>query len=273
MQLRKNAVKKLIGDSHEVVVFGLRDFRYYGVMDALNEFKIKTYSWERVNFPVIKSDEIKYLDKKYKDLLTVRINGARECKSIITSLIIENYKRMKEGSDLIPFIFCIGLKDQNQTLTLDIKKVALSHTARNIDELNDSQFSSVTEKELRRCYKIYAEGTPDVKALIEKTFKFVMIQEDSQVEDLFDIEQIPPFWEDPCWEKYWQQRQLNHLSTISPKLYDWRAMLTTCIDDTNFGHQHNFFRSTKCFDKDKNFKLTYDPSCDDKPISEISLFL
>lgn len=241
----QTSLKNLIGSTcKEVMVYGLKSCLYYEVMDALIKLDIEVDCWSSTTFPIIQFDEVAFNpDNMKEDWPKAMQNNGREFKSIITSLVIENCKRETEGKPLIPLLFCIGLEKGDKIVQLDYKKLAGSHSAKDVDQMNDPLLSSITEKELRRCYKIYAEGTPKIKSLIEKTFKFLELKQDTNNENMYSLQQLPPMWENPVFQMNWKQRkQQSSLAIKFPKRFDWRSILNTMISSNYYNPQQNFFR-------------------------------
>jgi len=144
----------------------------------------------------------------------VEFSIKRECKATITNLILENYKLSKKGMPLIPLIFCIARQDTSVNKLVNFKNVA---TLKNIK-------SSVTDAELRRCYKIATELGPEFREIAEQTFKYVKVQQDSKYSNLYHLEQIPPLWANSAWQLLWEDRQKIEKKPAEKKTA-WREIL------------------------------------------------
>lgn len=235
IKLEQQSLRALIGDSEEVAVYGFKLCRYYEVSDALKRKDIKVDLWSSYRFPVIKIDKISFSFYGGAGWSTSAINSARDYKAILTSLVIENYKRSRAGEPQIPLLFCIGLEEDGKTVTLDSKKVAHDNSA--------LYGSSMTDKELRRCYKIYSEGPDEIKSIAVQTFKFVNLKQSTSDKDLYTLEQLSPFWEQQVWKEAWQDRKLYKASFKQPKQFAWRKILNETV--THFDSINHFFRDDK----------------------------
>lgn len=243
INLEINSVKNIIGNCQEVTVYGLKDCRYYSVINALEKQNIKTNCWSEINFPIIKYDDINFdpNNNMATEKAKAMVSNSRKYKTIITSLVIENYKRSKENKPLIPLLFCIGLEEANKKIVLNAKKVAESRRGRDMDQPDNPANSSITEKELRRCYKMCTETSPELRKIAKETFKFVKLKQDPSHPRLFTLEQVKPFFEEDFWDQAWQERRKHRLPVQFPKHYSWRLMLPPEISN----HRLMFFSTPK----------------------------
>lgn len=186
MELEASSVKNLLGENNEVLVFGLIKCLYFNVKWALKKLNYKAYIFDSIPFNLIQAD----------DISTHRFGSSRgaECKRILTSLIAENYSRQQANLALIKLIFCVEKEDKEGIVKLNLEKIA--HT-RNMN-------GCITDEELRRCYKMYTDSSPEIKKLILETIQFVKVKAISQ--DLYQLEPLSPFWEDPNWKLLWKER-------------------------------------------------------------------
>ena len=104
-----------------------------------------------------------------------------------------------------------------------------------LTERKEPLHSSITNKELRRCYKLYAETYDEIKKIAEQTFKFVKVKENSESSNDYSLEQMPAFWEKDTFKDAWKIRvsDSNRLSQIRakehPKKYLWKNQLQSAI--------------------------------------------
>jgi hypothetical protein len=145
----------------------------------------------------------------------------RVCKAGITSLMLENYKRKQRNFPLIPLIFCYDIESNKWISTPE------SITSR------DAQFNNlVTNKELRRCYKMCCEleKDPELKAIAEvakESIKFVKLTGNDSTE--YKLELIHPFWKSPEWETKWKERIATKQPAKPSKVQLWREELKSAV--------------------------------------------
>ena len=112
MRIDKESLNKLLGKSSEVVVYGLSVCHYLDILGAIIEVgNVDTISYLGGNFPQIAFD-------------TGNDHVKNRCKALITSLLIENVRRKRDGQPIIPLIFCVGLEEIGNNITLNIDKVS-----------------------------------------------------------------------------------------------------------------------------------------------------
>lgn len=217
MKLDMASLKQIVDNSDEITVFGLRSCLYMKLIDELrhNDFIVNFHSSHR-SFDLIDFDD----DGCIK----------REFKAIITSLIFENYKRIKEGKKLIPLIFCVELEKETNANYRSIL------TSLNIEKVASSRVG-YTDSELRRCYKIF--NIDELKIIAQNTFKFVKLVEYS--DKRYSVIQVPSFWENQIWERRWNERHLSANQANVNKNYPWRKTLNSEI--SKYNSKHNFFHA------------------------------
>ena len=216
MRVDKKSIMKLVGQSREVVVYGLLDCLYRDVvahlahLGELNVYDVMTFDDEGCRIPVIDVDT----DADTRCDMVKRIS-----KAGITSVLIENYKRSKLGKPLVPLIFCVELQKDNQQVVLDAERVAKL----------TGHASSVTDAELRRCFKSILEAPPELRKIAEKTFKFVRVEQDHQENDLYHLQEVAPFWKRPDWNQLWEARNKGKMKKIVEKKHPWRNTIVEKI--------------------------------------------
>jgi hypothetical protein len=145
-----------------------------------------------------------------------------ECKHIIVNLLLENYRRVRERKPIIPLLFCLGIEDD------------LCQEEVNLDLLFKNS-SLIANKELRRCYRLYAETTPAIQVIARHTFKFVRLLQNPLDREEYFLEQMRPFWEEEGFEQKWQARLSDPdrpsqvRARIHPKQHKWKDELLVAI--------------------------------------------
>lgn len=161
---------------------------------------------------------------------------SRKCKTALTNLVLENYKRQQEGLPLIPIVFAI-----------DITKNPKPCRSRNICSKMPGVNGQVTHKELRRAYKLCSHPNPKIRAIALQTFKFVKVK---IVKDRVTLEQIPAPWAtsvnspgkvSSTFDACWKARKKSSASKPKPEKYDWRKQLESQTSRFDRLHQLKAF--------------------------------
>ena len=148
-------------------------------------------------------------------------NVNRMCKTGITNVVLENYKRQKEGLSLIPVLFVI-----------DITGNPHPYSSQMLCSKEPKINAQVTHKELRRAFKLCTHPNPKIRRIALETFKFIKI--DIKENGTPIPEQIPAPWgtsvESPekvssTFVSYWQARHRVSRSKPKPEKYDWSKQL------------------------------------------------
>src|SRR3990167_9919630 len=211
MRIEINSIRKLLGHSPEAVVYGLLDCLYLDVKEALKQVKginiydVLGFEEDDCLIPAIDIDLV----------ADTRADMVKRCsKAGITSVLVENYKRSKLGKPLVPLLFCVELQADHQQVVLDMGRVAKL----------TGHASSVTDAELRRCFKSYREATHELRKIVEQTFKFVRVQQDHQEKDLYYLQELTPFWKRPEWNQLWVERTEQKQKKLINKKFPWRKV-------------------------------------------------
>jgi hypothetical protein len=149
----------------------------------------------------------------------------RVCKAGIAALMLENYKRKQENLPLIPLIFCYDIEGKKRIITPE-----------SIASRDPEANKIITNKELRRCYKICCEleKDPELKAIAEvakESLKFVKLTGNESTE--YKLELIHPFWESPKWETSWKERIATKQPADPSKVDLWREELKAAMASYN----------------------------------------
>lgn len=135
----------------------------------------------------------------------------RMCKTAITNLVLENYKRAKEGLPLIPVLFCIDIVNNPKPWSIQ-----------NICSKAPENNKQITHKELRRAFKLCHLENEEIRRIARETFKFVKVGEKG-------LEAIDAPWASPDFARYFSIRKT--LSNSKPKTdsYNWSKQLIAQI--------------------------------------------
>lgn len=219
-----NSVKNVIGDSKQAMVYGWADCHYKKVAKALEKSPEscvkKVFDYHLGDSSAPKNE--KTLEGREIEKLKVYIKPGKEmhrlCKTGVTNLLLENYKRSKEGKDIIPVIFCLDA-DDNQN-------VSSSETISSKDpKINEY----VTNSELRRCKKLYDElnKSPDeelreMAEIAKQMLKFVKVVRSGENGDKAALQPIPGLWDLPDLTETMQNR-----TKVKPK---WKEELEEAVE-------------------------------------------
>ncbi|OGT45038.1 MAG: hypothetical protein A3E83_06010 [Gammaproteobacteria bacterium RIFCSPHIGHO2_12_FULL_41_20] len=231
MRLSPTSITQICGDSEKIIVYGFSQCKYEAVAKALQTTLTHVYTWSSTPYAYIRANQFAFFTTTYR------------CKSGITNLVIENVHRKRQGEPIIPLLFCIGYEDSDDPSSffqLDISSVARSIS-----------IDSYTHSELRRCYKLVTETSPEVQEVARETLKFVKIRKIPN-SDTYELIRLPPFWEEEKWLSSWQQRR--HSTRSLDQKPDWRKAIerhTQSFNDSS-PQAHN----TK-LPLDRDFKKLY----------------
>lgn len=236
MKLNQASINKILKDSVDVVVYGLESCKYLEVHDALSALNIKSHIADEYGLPLA----IPFIPNRERSTNNSKQIIGDECKHLIVNLIIENYKRWREGRPIAPLLFCVAIEDD------------LRHQELSIDCLFAVN-SLIANKELRRCYRIYAETTPDIRIIARETFKFVHVKQNPHDKEEYSLEEVPPFWEKEGFNHQWQTRMSdpNRPSQVNarmhPKKYKWKSELLSAVGLFNISKaKSNMFHLEGC---------------------------
>lgn len=229
-----NSVIKICKGADQVLVYGWKHCKYDDITKALGDligtegFPIKRVFSFRIGnpFACYKTLSGRYLtnlvfehcDSMLKDHNSEAVPSivlSRLCKTGITNLVLENYKRIHEGLPLIPVLFCIDIDDNSQPLRID-------HLASKDPKFN----KQVTYKELRRAYKLCTHENAKIREAARGTFRFVKLVKQQEG---FTMRQIPAPWADPRFSQFWSLRKKLSKSKPKEETFNWRMQLNLYI--------------------------------------------
>lgn len=185
-----NSVKTIIGDVKQVMVYGWWFCHYKEVSEALrnNGHKVFDYTVGKANATNATTLEGYKIEKLFPE--KPESTTHRSCKNGLTNLLLDNYKRVEQGLDIIPVIFCVDADDNEEPSNAETMS---SKTLKNN--------KYITNSELRRCYKLYKEleNSPDqelqkMAQIAKKMFKFVKVSKEGNQAVL---KKVPALWEQP----------------------------------------------------------------------------
>jgi hypothetical protein len=214
-KLNVNSVKRVFGESKQVMVYGWLHCHYQRVRAQLQKPLIeKVYN---CNFGD-KLDNTRTLEGRLVEGIE-RVRGetfqegvSRLCKTGITNLVLENYKRKKEGLPVIPMIFCFDIDDN----PFRIDATSISSREKELNNL-------ITNSELRRCYKLCKDSNPKIQEVAEETIKFVKLYKGG--DGTTSLVEVEPFWKDPEWDAKWAERKLSKHPKTKEEAYRFREQL------------------------------------------------
>lgn len=220
-----NSVKAICGKSEQVMVYGLKSCEYETVIQILrldenspikkiftwttgSQAMGRPYNWK--NTTTLENGDIQVLQYEVDNDHT-RSFIARPCKNALTMLVLENYKRIEEGREIIPLLFCIDIDRNPDPMTMD--KIA----SRGLPE-------KITRKELRRAYKLCTHPNPKIRKAAQETLKFAKMK---LVKDHdYVMEKIPAPWADSKkTAKLWKAREASASSKKKADKVNWRKQL------------------------------------------------
>lgn len=128
----------------------------------------------------------------FEEPSTDRQATARQCKTALTNLVLENYKRMKDGLPVIPLLFCIDIDGNPKPWSIET-----------ITSKEESCNKQITHKELRRAYKLCTHENSKIRDAAKATFCFIKLK--YLGDKTYALEPTASPWEDSrafgeCWE-------------------------------------------------------------------------
>jgi hypothetical protein len=214
------SVTKTLKDADQVMVYGFNHCYYSEVKTCIENlvkkpgFPIKkTFDFE-VGSPASSKELVTTLEGREMNVIHEENSIEDQCKCGIANLILENYKRKKEGRTLIPILFSIDIEGNPKSHTF--KDIVVNMTSK------DPKFNQViTYKELRRAYKLCSHEVPAIRDVARETFKFIRLKHAGK--ETYALEAIAAPWESPEFEACWVARK--KLSKSKPKENSWRIQL------------------------------------------------
>jgi hypothetical protein len=228
INLNFDSVKYICNDANQALVYGWKSCLYEEVANTLinqNSPIKKVFLHNISGFSASKEERTTLEGRVIEQIPTTLDSISRTCKTAITNLMLENYKRSQEKSPLIPLIFCYDIKDNNFITTPE------SITSRGRDSNK-----RITNKELRRCYKMCCEleNDPELKAIAEvarESLKLAKLAGDGHAG--YRMELLQPFWESPEWDAKWQERVATKRPADPSKVHLWREQLKSAVSSYN----------------------------------------
>jgi hypothetical protein len=203
-----NSVHKVLGNANDVVVYGFKSAHYVTLGDRLKypDAKLaKVFDYSIGDLEVAGPEEPQErMVYHTEDTEEDRINWAYEAKAGLTNLVLENYKREKEGRALMPLLFCIGSNTAKSLQTITPKSLA-----------EKTWDFVITLKELRRTHKLckYFEESDDSEMrkladVAKRTLKLVTV--DKTPCGQYTLNLVEPVWNDSSWDAEWTKRMRFH---------------------------------------------------------------
>lgn len=222
-----DSLRRVSGGSKQVMVYGFERCLYKEMEQYINTGKAgsvaKSFDWTLGYFRG-DADVSKTLDGRNIERLEFTVSAsdrqsiARQCKTAITNLVLENYKRAKQGLPIIPLIFCLDI--DGNTRPFETEHVAVKDPKRN---------GTITHKELRRMYKLAHQfENAELRKVAQDTFKFVKLT--AVGENSYRLDPIEAPWNDTRWDGYWATRMAQKSTTPdSSEKRHWREDLSSRI--------------------------------------------
>ncbi len=212
-KISDESIAKLLGvttRSTSMVVYGLGDCYYEQAYAALaRDYDAYCYSEGKNSWdPVLHNADIR------GNLTDGSFLNDYICKAVITNLIILNYELTLINLPVIPLIFIIGYKGKSFETNIDVTR-----------EFNCTFVLGTTNRELRRCYKLYSEFNGKFKEVAEATFKFVRLEQDEKDNGLFHLKPEKSPMNNPAWLEKWQKYQNMKRPRSEHEKSNWRATL------------------------------------------------
>lgn len=233
------ALSEIWKDPEEIMVYGWKHCHYDKVGEALDaligapnypikkvhSYRIgdpfdstaKTIAGRRLNHLFFSGSEYLLQHQAPPPKVQKQVIG-RECKTAITNIVLENYKRKKEGKPLIPILFCIDIDGNPSPARFD--RLAAKHPKFN---------NQITYKELRRAYKLCTHENPSIREVALETFKFIKLTKNR--DGGYAPKSIAAPWAHSLFSTMWDMRKMVSKSQPKKAYVNWREQLDERIKD------------------------------------------
>lgn len=217
--LNIDSLNTLLTGARRVMVYGYEYAHYYDVFEDISHNKKKLREVEPITWSSVASVKE---GLRFAESSKPFVNISRTCKTGLTNIFLDNYKKVKQGENPTLILFCVGTN--MPTGDLRGKKSPPLPEPETLADRNSPYYSKITQKELRRMYKICCDisektSDPELRLLAEvakKSVKFVTVDYDETL-DQFVMHEVPPTWDDPRWGKVWAKRMDSRPSTREVK--------------------------------------------------------
>jgi hypothetical protein len=232
--LDAGSVLSICKGADQAMVYGWSHCKYGEVEDALK------LMGKQEDFPIKKVFSCRIAVKSSPEAITSTLEGrnmallpfdekltyslylSRMCKTALTDLVLENYKRSKEKKPLIPVLFCIDI-DRNP------RPFSIEKMTSRAERLN----RQTTHKELRRAYKLCNHEDPEIRQVARETFKFVRLKKAQKTK--YALEAIPSPFDSPEFARRWSNRKARSAPSKKPDALSWRKQLAKQIAEYDAG--------------------------------------
>ena len=200
------SVQSIVGPFTQVTVYGFHSARYKKVIRKLqlenSPFK-RVYDWSNITEKMAEGHMIERVPVEQTAISKSKQTITRTCKSGITELLLENYKRKKTGLPIIPLLFCVESDIFHQ------------YTPYSVSAKDEFVNNLITNSELRRIYKHCTEFAISDNLLFQElteiahdTVKFVSVHAPDDT-----LSEVMPIWEDPEFRTVLDDR-LSHSKKV-----------------------------------------------------------
>lgn len=245
----QSSLTSICGESNQAVVFGVLHCGYGKVALAINMINSEPYA----TLPIKRAFLFTLGDPEGIETNVTTLEGrkmnllkfdpstpkkiGRMCKTALADVVLENYKREREGLPLIPLLFCIDITDNPRPFS----PATILSKAPGLNK-------QITHKEFRRAFKLCTHPKADVRRIALQTFKFVKV---CVQKDTCTLEQIPAPWastvDSPekvshAFAAHWKVRQSK--SKSEPKPNGWSQQLERQMADYDRSKKTTSLHST-----------------------------
>lgn len=219
-----SSLEKICASSNQVMIYGWKHTGYDKIVNQLQKPNTKyqtsirkCFDWKLgknyLNEEDLMTYDYRIIEQIKQPVVLTPDHVAKSCKTALVNLVLENCKRAKEHLPLIPLVFCVDAG--NNPHPFSIESIASRKPVEN---------TRITNKELRRIYKLCHFADDFIADIACKTVKFVKVHINSN--NQYQFEEKAPFWSDPSWKNLWQERQ-NSKSAQKQNTSSWALQLTS----------------------------------------------
>lgn len=217
LKVHSQSVAQLLKGIDHLVVYGWEHCCYEAVGESLR----KHYGMNVYNYLLGDPLDEDFVQGKLIRKLQIQDDDTENlCKATLVNIVFHSVLAVRQNQPLIPILFITKNSDQKH-----------SCNARTIASREPKENAFVTNKELRRCYKLCHHKDPEIAEIAKKSFIFAEITHQRDSNDCV-LRPIAPFWEERNWKSCWSQRQATKTNGSKQYLENgWGTQLDKFLEE------------------------------------------
>lgn len=217
VKVHSQSVAQLLKGIDHLVVYGWTHCLYEEVGGSLQKHYNKSVYDYSLGDP---SEEDFVQERLIRKLQIPDESDGTICKAALVNIVFQSFLAVQQDRPLIPILFITKNSDKKH-----------SCNARTITTRESTMNALVTNKELRRCYKLCHYKVPEIAEIAKRSFIFVEITHQKSSNDCV-LNPIAPFWEEVDWKFHWSQRQATKAKNSKQYLENgWGTQLDKFLEE------------------------------------------